>query len=148
MVKSWALVLYLQDQDKNALSCHFYLTQFWKLLSHGRRSLEGCSPWGHWGSDTTERLHFHSSLSCTGEGNGNRLQCSCLESPRDGGAWWAAVYGVAQSRTQLKWLGSSSHSNEAIKEIKRIQIRKEEVKLLLFEDDMILYMCMHAKLLQ
>ena len=71
---------------------------------HGRRSLEGCSPWGHCGSDTTERLHFHFSLSCIGEGNGNPLQCSCLENPRDGGAWWAAVYGVAQSRRWLKWL--------------------------------------------
>ena len=50
-------------------------------------------------SDTTERLHFHFSLSCIGEGNGNPLQCSCLENPTDGGAWWAAVYGVAQSRT-------------------------------------------------
>ena len=50
-------------------------------------------------SDTIERLHFHFSLSCIGEGNGNPLQCSCLENPRDGGAWWAAVYGVAQSRT-------------------------------------------------
>ena len=59
-------------------------------------------------SDTTERLHFHFSLSCTGEGNGNPLQCSCLENPRDGGAWWAAVYGVTQSRTRLKWLSSSS----------------------------------------
>ena len=76
--------------------------------SHGQRSLVGCSPWGHWGSDTTERLHFHFSLSCTGEGNGNPLQCSCLENPRDGGAWWAAIYGVAQSRTLLKWLSSSS----------------------------------------
>ena len=76
--------------------------------SHGRRSLVGCSPWGRWGSDTTERLHFHFSLSCIGEGNGNPLQCSCLQNPRDGGAWWAAVYGVAQSRTRLKWLSSSS----------------------------------------
>ena len=72
--------------------------------SHGRRSLEGCSPWGRWGSDTTEWLHFHFSLSCIGKGNSNPLQCSCLENPRDGGAWWAAVYGVAQSRTRLKWL--------------------------------------------
>ena len=78
--------------------------------SHGWRSLVGCSPWGRWGSDTTERLHFHFSLSCTGEGNGNPLQCSCLENPRDGGAWWAAVYRVAQSRTQLKRLNSSSSS--------------------------------------
>ena len=54
-----------------------------------------------------ERLHFHFSLSCTGEGNGNLLQCSCLENPRDGGAWWAAVSGVAQSQTRLKQLSSS-----------------------------------------
>ena len=75
--------------------------------SHGRRSLVGCSPWGNEESDTTERLHFHFSLSCIGEGNGNPLQCSCLESPRDGGAWWAAVYEVAQSWTRLKRLSSS-----------------------------------------
>ena len=59
----------------------------------------------------TERLHFHFSLSCIGEGNGNPLQCSCLENPRDGGAWWAAVYGVAQSRTRLKRLSSSSSND-------------------------------------
>ena len=70
--------------------------------SHGRRSLVGCSPWGREESDTTERLHFHFSHSCIGEGNGNSLQCSCLENPRDGGAWWAAIYGVVQSRTRLK----------------------------------------------
>ena len=58
--------------------------------------------------DTTERLPFHFSLSCTGEGNGNPFQCSCLENPGDGGAWWAAIYGVAQSRTRLKRLSSSS----------------------------------------
>ena len=75
--------------------------------SHGRRSLVGCSPWGREESDSTERLHFHFSLSCTGEGNGNPLQCSCLENPRDRGAWWAAVSGVAQSRTLLKRLSSS-----------------------------------------
>ena len=63
-------------------------------------------------SDTTERLHFPFSLSCIGEGNGNPLQCSCLENPRDDGAWWAAVYGVTQSRTRLKWLSSSSSSNK------------------------------------
>ena len=84
--------------------------------SHGRRSLEGCSPWGRWGLETTERLHFHFSLSCIGEGDGNPLQCSCLENPRDRGAWWAAVYGVAQSRTRLKWLSSSS-SREKEEEI-------------------------------
>ena len=58
----------------------------------------------------TEQLHFHFSLSCIGEGNSNPLQCSCLENPRDGGAWWAAVYGVAQSGTQLKWLSNSSNN--------------------------------------
>ena len=67
----------------------------------------GCSPWGLEESDTTERLHFHFSLSCIGEGNGNPLQCSCLENPRDGAAWWAAVSGVAQSRT-LSGLRSDS----------------------------------------
>ena len=70
-----------------------------------------CSPWGRVESDPTERLHFHFSLSCLGEGNGNPLQCSCLENPRDGGAWWAAVYGVAQSRRLLKRLSSSSSSS-------------------------------------
>ena len=69
--------------------------------SHGWRRLVGCSPWGREDSDTTERLHFHFSLSCIGEGNGNPLQCSCLENPRDRGAWWAAISGVAQSRTWL-----------------------------------------------
>ena len=61
-------------------------------------------------SDTTKRLPFHFSLSCIGEGNGTPLQCSCLENPRDGGAWWAAIYGVTPSRTQLKRLSSSSSS--------------------------------------
>ena len=76
--------------------------------SHGRRSLVGCSPWGGEESDTTEQLHFHFSLSCIGEGTGNLLQCSCLENPKDGGAWWAAICGVTQSGTRLKWLSSSS----------------------------------------
>ena len=82
--------------------------------SHGWRSLEGCSPWCRWGSDMTEWLHFHFSLLCIGEGNGNPLQCSCLENPREGGAWWAAIYGVAQSRTWLKRLSSSSSSNDSL----------------------------------
>ena len=99
--------------------------------SHGRRSLEGCSPWGHWGLDTTEWLHFHFSLSHTGGGNGNPLQCSCLENPRDGGAWWAAIYGVAQSRTRLKRLSSSSSS------------------YVMAPNRLILeFMCLHAKLFQ
>ena len=70
----------------------------------------GCSPWGCEELDTTELLHFHFSLSCIEEGNGSPLQCSCLENPRDGGAWWAAVHGVAQGRTRLKRLSSSSSS--------------------------------------
>ena len=78
--------------------------------SYGWRSLVGCSTWGREQWDMTERLHFHFSLSCIGEGNGNPLQCSCLENPRDGGACWAAVCGVTQSRTWLKWLSSSSSS--------------------------------------
>ena len=78
--------------------------------SYGCRSLVGCSPWGLKESDMTERLHFHFSLSCIGEDNGNPLQCSCLENPRDGRAWWAAVCGVAQSWTRLKQLSSSSSS--------------------------------------
>ena len=80
--------------------------------SHGQRSLVGCSPWGCKESDVTERLHFHFSLSCIGEGNGNPLQCSCLENPRDGGAWWAAFYGVAQSWTRLTRLSSSSRKKK------------------------------------
>jgi len=76
--------------------------------SHGWRRLVGCSPWGRKELDMTERLHFHFSLSCIGEGNGNPLQCSCLENPRDRGVWWAAIYGVAQSWTQLKRLSNSS----------------------------------------
>ena len=105
---SWRCPLLLQDVSS------FNWRRRWQptpvLLpgkSHGRRSLVSCSPWGCEESETTEWLHFHFSLSCTGEGNGNPFQSSCLENPRDGGAWWAAVYGVAQSRTRLKWLGSS-----------------------------------------
>ena len=81
--------------------------------SHGRRSPVGCSPWGRKELNMTERLHFHFSLPYIGEGNGNPLQCSCLENPRDGGAWWAAVYGVSQSRTRLKRPSSSSSSSSS-----------------------------------
>ena len=70
----------------------------------------GCSPWGREESNMTEQLHPHFSLSCIGEGNGNPIQCLCLENPRDGGAWWATVSGVAQSRTRLKRLSSNSSS--------------------------------------
>ena len=82
--------------------------------SHGWRSLVGCSPWGRWEWDTTEQLHFHFSLPCIGEGNGNPLQCSCLENPKDGGASWAAIYGVTQSRTRLKRLSSSSSVGQIV----------------------------------
>ena len=76
----------------------------------------GCSPWGRKESNRTQRLPFHFSLSCIGEGYGNPLQCSCLENPKDCGAWWAAVNGVAQSRTRLKGLSSSSSSGSVGKE--------------------------------
>ena len=78
--------------------------------SHGWRSLVGLEE-----SDTTEQLHFHFSLSCIEEGNGNPLQCSCLENPRGSGTWWAAVYGVAQSWTRLKRLSSSSSVTQELK---------------------------------
>ena len=77
----------------------------------------GLQSMGSLESDTTERLHFHFALSCIGEGNGNPLQCSCLENPRDGEAWWAAVAGVTQSRTWLKRLSSSSSSNHDYKSL-------------------------------
>ena len=79
--------------------------------SHGWRSPVGCSSWGLEESDMTKRLHFHFSLSGIGEGNGSLLQYSCLENPRDGGAWWTAIYGLTQSWTRLKWLSSSSSSS-------------------------------------
>ena len=85
--------------------------------SHGWRSLVGCSPWGHKESDTTERLHFHFSLSCIGEGNGNLLQGSCLENPREGGAWWAAVHEVAKSRTRLSDFPFTFHFHALEKEM-------------------------------
>ena len=102
---------------ENSIDCIVHQRRQWHptpvLLpgkSHGWRSLVGCSAWGHEESDTTERLPFHFSLSRIGEGNGNPLQCACLENPRDGGAWWAAIYGVTRSRTRLKRLSSSSMS--------------------------------------
>ena len=72
-------------------------------------------------SDTTEQLHFHFSLLCTGEGNGNPLQCSCLENPRDGGPWWAAVCGVAQSRTRMKRLSSSRTLSMSVSDLQKDQ---------------------------
>ena len=81
-------------------------TLAWK--THGWRSLVGCSPWGHEESDTTERLHFHFSLSCIGEGNGNPLQCSCLENPRDGRAWWLSGERCRSGWQQLGGTGAGA----------------------------------------
>ena len=85
--------------------------------SHGWRSLIGRSPWGREESDTTERLHCHFSLSCIGEGHGNPLQCSCLENPRDRGAWWAAVHGVTKSWTRLSDFTFTFHFHALAKEM-------------------------------
>ena len=85
--------------------------------SHGRRSLVGCSPWGREESDMTERLHFHFSLSCIGEGNGTPLQYSCLENPMDARAWYAAVHGVAKSRTWLSDFTFTFHFHALEKEM-------------------------------
>ena len=104
LVKAMVFPVVMYEWEK-AMATHSSILA-WK--SHGRRSLVGWTPRGCEESDTTERLPFHFSLSCIGEGNGNPLQCSCLENPRDSGAWWAAIYGVAQSRTWLKRLSSSS----------------------------------------
>ena len=111
----------LQEQSSKAsilLCSAFFRRRQWYptpvLLpgkSHGQRSLVGCGRWHCQESDMTERLHFHFSLSCIEERNGNPLQCSCLENLRDGGAWWASIYGVSQSQTRLKWLSSSSSSS-------------------------------------
>ena len=84
---------------------------------------------GSLGVGHTERLHFHFSLSRIGEGNGNPLQCSCLENPKDWGAWWAAVSGVAQSQTRLKRLSSSSRESESEEEIKtKAEGEQREIK--------------------
>ena len=103
---------------------------------HGRRSLVSCNPWGREESDTSERLHFHFWLSWIGEGNGNPLQCSCLENPRDGGAWWAAVYGVTQSRTRLKRFNSSSSKVmlEASSNFRKMTLNNEQLRHFLAVD--------------
>ena len=103
----------LKSRSIKGLSSQCYRRRQWQPTpvflagkSNGQRSLVGCSPWGCYELDMTERLHFHFSLSCIGEGSGSPLQCSCLENPRDGGAWRAAICGVAQSWTRLKRLSS------------------------------------------
>ena len=103
----------MEDPHKNLTIAHLTKIVFFFFSSfNGCPGLvdlrqHSCSPWGGKESDTTERLHFYFSLLCIG-GNGNPLQCSCLDNPKDSGAWWAAVYGVAQSWTRLKRLSSSS----------------------------------------
>ena len=122
MLKNWWL------HSINSINC---LTSFRYVArkSYGRRSLVGCSPWGREELDSTERLHFQFSLSCIGEGNGNPLQCSRLENPRDGGAWWAALYGIAQSRTRLKRLSSSSSSMVTFRLMNKIWVRTVRMQL-------------------
>ena len=107
----YIISLQFSNKSNKSRSQHliFIRDNFLPRKSHGWRSLVGYSPWGRHELVTSERLHFHFSLSHKGEGNGNPLQCSCLENPRDGRAWWAAIYGVAQSRTRLKQLSSSSN---------------------------------------
>ena len=100
----WMMVLY-QDMSEKAMAPHSS-TLDWKIP--WAEEPGGLQSMGLRRVGTTEGLHFHFSLSWIGEGNGNPVQCSCLENPRDGVAWWAAVYGFSQSRTQLKWLSSSS----------------------------------------
>ena len=95
----------------------------WKIPGLGRRNLVCCSPWGRSESDMTERLPFHFSLSCIGEGNGNPLRWSCLENPRDRGAWWGTVYGVAQSQTRLKRLSSSSSRFPKVSQLVGVRVR-------------------------
>ena len=104
--------------------------------SHGWRSLVGRSPWAHEEWDMTEWLHFHFSLSCIEEGNGNPLQCSCLENPRDSRAWWAAVYGVAQSQTQLRRLSISSSvywwwtlNTYPVKSVNKAEVEKSSFRI-------------------
>ena len=110
-VQMWRLYFYNCLQIRS-LSIGFLWQPTPVLLpgkSHGRRSLVGYSPWGRKELDTTERLHFHFSLSCTEEGNGNPLHILAWRIPGMG-AWWTAVYGVTQSWTRLKRLRSSRSS--------------------------------------
>ena len=107
IMKNVTKILNLHHIKKKAMAPHSS-TLAWKIPwmeEPGRLQSMGSLRVGH---DWATSLHF--SLSCIGEGNGNPLQCSCLENPRDGGASWAAIYGVAQSRTRLKRLSSSSSS--------------------------------------
>ena len=116
---------------------HVYILEMHKKSMHAQTSckvlttgLPGKSLLFAFKSDTTERPHFHFSFSCIGEGNGNPLQCSCLEnprdSPRDGGAWWAAVYGVAQSRVGHDWSDLAAAAAAAAAAAESWTIKKAE----------------------
>ena len=107
----WCLFISKVDMTREKAMAPHSSTLAWKIP--WTEKLGGLQSMGSLELDTTERLHFHFSLSCFGKGNGNPLQCSCLENPRDGGAWWAAVYGIAQSWTWLKRLSSSSSSSSS-----------------------------------
>ena len=102
--------------------------------SHGPRSLVGCSPWGCEESDTTEQLNFHFLLSCIGEGNGNPLPAFLLGESQGLRSLWAAVYGVSQSQTQLKWLSNSSSSSSSSSRVYAcwetcMQVKKQQLEL-------------------
>ena len=115
---------------------HYFANKGPSSQSYGFSSSHVWIPWveepgrlqsiGSLQSDMTERLHFHFSLSCIGEGNGNPLQCSCLENPRDGEAWWAAIYRIAQSQTRQKRLSSSSSSSSSMYGCESWTIKKAE----------------------
>ena len=96
--EAWHAEIHGVTKSRTQVSDWTELNWFLPSKSHGQKSLVGCSPWGLEESDATEWLHFHFSLPCIGEGNGNSLQCSCLEYPRDEGAWWAAIYGSHRVR--------------------------------------------------
>ena len=101
--------------------------------SHGWRSLVGYSPWGRKESNMTERLHFHFSLSCIREGNGNPLQRSCLENPGDGGAWCAAVYGVSQGRTRLSDLQQQQHTWKEHSIVSQLHLKKNQRQVVILD---------------
>ena len=103
----------------------------------------GLQSMGSLESDRTDRLHFHFSLSCIGEGNDNPLQCSCLENPRDGGAWWAAVCGVAQRRTRLERRSSSSSSSSSSRVLSRVPVQCSRSLMV----NQVVCVCVHPKLL-
>ena len=131
-------------KSSTCASIQFHLWHFmiWNEVegpgkSHGQRSLVGCNPWGCWELDITERLHFHFSLSFTGEGNGNLLQCSSLEYPRDGGPGGLPC-GVAQNWTRLKPLSSSNSI------YRTLRTRTQSIRLnyeIEFTDKMITVFC-------